>query len=146
MDVSLRKSSLEGRIFYAAYRDISEEVQLKRELKIQRHKNVEKTLLDTIGHLPACSVLYREKEDGTLVPERYSEEYLLLIGYASGEESDGKKDDFLFSIHPDDRKEAAEALASFRECGSLHQTIFRIHIKNDGYKWEIGRASCRERV
>jgi len=135
MDVSLRKSSPEGRIYYAAYRDISREIQLRQELDIQRQQNAEKTLLDTIGHLPACSVLYREKEDGMLVPERYSEEFLSLMGYELDEGTDTEKDNLLFFIHPDDRKEAAKVLYSQQEYGSLQQAIFRIRIKKDSFKW-----------
>ena len=58
MDVTLRETLPEGRIFYASYRDISKEVELEQALEDQRQKNVEKTLLDTIERLPACFVLY----------------------------------------------------------------------------------------
>ena len=94
MDVILREDLPDGKLFYASYRDISKEIQLRKELEVQRQKNVEKTLLDTIGHLPACSILYREGEGGTLVPERFSNEYLRFRGYPEGETPDAEENGF----------------------------------------------------
>ncbi len=94
IDVTLRESLADGKLFYASYRDVSKEILLQKELEYQQQKNVEQTLLDTIGHLPACSILYREAEDGSIVPERFSKEYLCFRGYPEGETPDAKDDGF----------------------------------------------------
>ena len=135
MDVTLRESLPDGKLFYASYRDISKEVQLREELEAQRKKNVEKTLLDTIGHLPACSILYREEEDGTIVPERFSEEYLRFRGYPEGETPDAKENGFLQTVHPDDRSNVLQALEASHGGRGLYPVIVRISIRGDGYKW-----------
>ena len=134
MDVSLRETLPEGRLFYATYRDISKDVQLRQDLETQRQKNVEKTLLDTIGHLPDCSVLYREDYDGTFIPERFSEEYLQFMGYTDESVMD-MGGSLIESIHPDDRNDAAEMLKKCSETGKANKIVLRIRIKNDGYKW-----------
>ena len=135
MDVTLRESLPDGKLFYASYRDISKEVQLRKELEVQRQKNVEKTLLDTIGHLPACSILYREKEDGTIVPERFSKEYLRFRGYSEDETPNAKENGFLQTVHPDDRGNVLKALEASHGGRGLYPVIVRICIRGDGYKW-----------
>jgi AcrR family transcriptional regulator/PAS domain-containing protein len=135
MDVTLRESLPDGKLFYASYRDISKEVQLRKELEVQRQNNVKKTLLDTIGHLPACSILCREKEDGTIVPERFSEEYLRFRGYPEGKTPDAKENGFLQTVHPDDRSNVLQALEASHGGRGLYPVIVRISIRGDGYKW-----------
>ena len=135
MDVTLRENLPNGKLFYASYRDISKEVQLRQELDRQRQKNVEKTLLDTIGHLPTCSILYRENKDGSIVPERFSKEYLCFRGFAENETPDDQENGFLQTIHPDDRDHVIGELdASHGERG-MHPVIARVLIRGDGYKW-----------
>jgi len=141
MDVTLREDLPDGKLFYASYRDVSKEVQLRKELEVQRQKNVEKTLLDTIGHLPACSVLYREEKDGTMVPERFSNEYLLFRGYPEGETPKAGEDGFLQTIHPDDRDNVLQALEASHGGRGLHPVIVRICIRGDGYKWTSANFS-----
>jgi len=135
MEVTLRESLPDGKLFYASYRDISKEIQLRKELEAQRSKNVEKTLVDTIGHLPACSILYQEKEDGTIVPERFSEEYLRFRGYPEDETPDVKENSFLQAVHPDDRSNVLQALKAYHGGRGLYPVIIRISIRGDGYKW-----------
>jgi signal transduction histidine kinase/CheY-like chemotaxis protein/AcrR family transcriptional regulator len=135
MDVTLRESLPDGKLFYASYRDISKEIQLQKELEVQRQKNVEKTLLDTIGHLPACSILYREEENGAIVPERFSKEYLRFRGYPDGETPNAKENGFLQTVHPDDRSNVLQALEASHGKRGLHPVIVRISIRGDGYKW-----------
>jgi len=135
MDVTLRESLPDGKLFYASYRDISKEVQLRKELDLQRQKNVEKTLLDTIGHLPACSILYREEEDGTIVPERFSKEYLHFRGYPEDETPDANENGFLQTVHPDDRGNVLKAMKACHGGRGLYPIIVRISIRGDGYKW-----------
>ena len=135
IDVTLRESLADGKLFYASYRDVSKEILLQKELEYQQQKNVEQTLLDTIGHLPACSILYREAEDGSIVPERFSKEYLCFRGYPEGETPDAKDDGFLKSVHPDDRSKILQALEESNGGRGLHPVIIRISIRGDGYKW-----------
>jgi len=135
IDVTLRESRPDGKLFYVSYRDISREIQLQQELDRQRQKNLEGTLLDTIGHLPACSILYREKEDGTIVPERFSREYLRFRGYAEGETPGAKENGFLQTVHPDDRSNVLQALETSHGGRGLYPVIIRIRIRGDGYKW-----------
>src|SRR5574344_2535688 len=110
MDVTLRETLPEGRIFYASYRDISKEVELEEALESQRQKNVEKTLLDTIGRLPACSVLYVDQQDGTLAPKHYSDDYLSFMGFAFDKKGTDSEDIFFNSIHPDDKDDVMKSL------------------------------------
>ncbi len=135
MDVTHREDLPDGKLFYASYRDISKEMQLQRELELQRRKNMEQTLLDTIGRLPACSALYREGPDGTLIPERCSKELFLFLGYSpeSAEEIPGK--DLLQSVHPDDRDGILQALDACRGDGAPHSAVLRLLIRDDGFKW-----------
>ena len=135
MDVTLRENLPDGKLFYASYRDISEEVQLRQELEVQRQKNAEKTLLDTIGHLPTCSVLYREKEDGSIVPEHFSKDYLRFRGYAEKDTPGAGENGFLQTVHPDDRDHVIQALAESHGERGLYPVIVRIRIRGDGYKW-----------
>ncbi|MCI1721734.1 MAG: response regulator [Lachnospiraceae bacterium] len=135
MDVTLRENLPNGKLFYASYRDISKEVQLRQELDSQRQKNVEKTLLDTIGRLPTCSILYRENKDGPIVPERFSKEYLCFRGYAENETPDAKENGFLQTVHPDDRDCVIRELAASHGERGMHPVVVRILIRGDGYKW-----------
>ena len=135
MDVKLREDLPDGKLFYASYRDISKEIQLRQELEAQRQKNVEKKLLDTIGHLPACSVLYREEADGAIVPERFSEEYLRFRGYEEDETPDEQERAFLMTVHPDDRSRVLQALEESHGGRGLYPVLVRIRIRDDGYKW-----------
>jgi len=141
MDVILREDLPDGKLFYASYRDVSKEVQLRKELEDQRQKNVEKTLLDTIGHLPACSILYREEKDGTIVPERFSGEYLRFRGYPEGEAPAAEESSFLQTIHPDDRDHVLQALEESHGGRGLYPVIVRIRIRGDGYKWTSANFS-----
>jgi len=141
MDVTLREDLPDGKLFYASYRDVSKEVRLQKELDVQRQKNVEKTLLDTIGHLPACSILYREEEDGAIVPERFSNEYLLFRGYPEGETPSAEENAFLQTIHPDDRDNVLQALEASHGGRGLYPVIVRIRIRGDGYKWTSANFS-----
>ena len=115
MDVTLRETLPEGRIFYASYHNISKEVELEQALEAQRQKNVEKTLLDTIGRLPSCSVLYINQKDGTLVPKQYSNEYLSLMGFASEKTDTDCGEIFFHSIHPDDKDGVIKSLGELQE-------------------------------
>jgi len=141
MEVRLREDLPDGKLFYASYRDISKEIQLRKDLEVQRQKNVEKTLVDTIGHLPACSVLYREEEDGTIVPERFSNEYLRFRGYPEGEAPDAEENSFLQTIHPDDRDNVLQALEASHGGRGLYPIIVRVCIRGDGYKWASANFS-----
>jgi len=135
MDVTLREDLPDGKLFYASYRDISKEVQLRKELEIQRRKNMEQTLLDTIGRLPACSALYREDPDGTLLPERFSEELLCFLGYSAENAAEMNGKSLLQSIYPEDRNMIIRAVEAGREDGAPHSTVLRLLIRNDGSKW-----------
>ena len=135
MDVTLRETLPEGRVFYASYHNISKEVELEQALEAQRQKNVEKTLLDTIGRLPSCSVLYIDRKDGTLVPKQYSNEYLSLMGFASEKTDTDCGEIFFHSIHPDDKDGVIKSLDKLQEDAEFHNEVFRVQIKNGSYKW-----------
>jgi PAS domain S-box-containing protein len=135
MDVTLRENLPDGKLFYASYRDISKEMQLQQELELQRQKNMEQTLLDTIGRLPACSALYREESNGTLIPESFSEELLNFLGYSPENAAEIKGKDLLQSVHPEDRERILQALENVRENGATHGAVLRLLIRNEGFKW-----------
>ena len=135
MDVTHREDLPDGKLFYASYRDVSNEVQLQRELEEQRRKNMEQTLLDTIGRLPACSALYREKSDGTLIPERFSEELLRFLGYSPENAAEIQGKSVLQSVHPEDRDRLLRALEAGRGDSSPHSAVLRLLIRDDGFKW-----------
>ena len=135
MDVTHREDQPDGKLFYASYRDISKEMQLRQELEIQRRRNMEQTLLDTIGHLPACSALYLEKADGTLIPERFSEELLLFLGYSQESAAEFNHENLLQTIHPEDRERIMHILDAGRENGAPDSAVLRLLIRNDGSKW-----------
>ena len=135
MDVTLREDLPDGKLFYTSYRDISKEMQLQHKLELQRQKNMEQTLLDTIGRLPACSALYREEPDGTLLPERYSAELLLFLGYSPENAAELQKKSLLQSVHPEDRDRIMQAMQAGRDDSAPHSAVLRLLIRNDGCKW-----------
>ena len=135
MDVTLREDLPDGKLFYASYRDVSKEMQLQQELELQRRKNMEQTLLDTIGRLPACSALYREEPDGTLLPERYSAELLLFLGYSPENAAELQGRSLLQSVHPEDRDRIMQAMEAGRGDSAPHSAVLRLLIRNDGCKW-----------
>ncbi|MEA5050651.1 MAG: response regulator [Oscillospiraceae bacterium] len=135
MDVTLREDLPDGKLFYASYRDVSKEMRLQQELELQRQKNMEQTLLDTIGRLPACSALYREGPDGALIPERYSEELLLFLGYSQENAAELHGKSMLQAVHPGDRDRILQAMEAARGDGAPHSAVVRLLIRNDGFKW-----------
>lgn len=135
MDVTHREDLPDGKLFYASYRDVSKEMQLQRELELQRRKNMEQTLLDTIGRLPTCSALYREEADGALISERFSEELLLFLGYSLENAAEVNGKSLLQSVHPEDQNSIIHAMEAGREDGAPHSAVLRLLIRNDGCKW-----------
>jgi len=104
IDLVLREAKPEGRVFYASYRDVSQEIALRRELERRQQKRMEQTLVEAVNGLPTSSALYRIERGRTLIPERYSEEYCEMSGCAKQDEL--LRGDAFSGVHPDD----AEAL------------------------------------
>ena len=135
MDVTHREDLPDGKLFYASYRDVSKEMQLRQELETQRRRNMEQTLLDTIGRLPACSALYREGADGALIPERFSEELILFLGYSPENAAEFSAQSLLQYVHPEDRERIMQSLVAGRGNSAPHSAALRLLIRNDGFKW-----------
>jgi len=122
-------------IFYAIYRDVSEEVELQNLLEKQRQEQMEKTLVSMIGNLPANYVLFREYEDGTLIPERYSDEFCRMKGCTQETIGTLNGTDGYSPIYPDDRDKVEKAVHDTRTDNLLHTTEYRIRLMNNNYKW-----------
>ena len=135
IDLVLRESRPDGRIFYASYRDVSQEVALRRELELRQQKRMENTLVDTIGRLPACSVLYRETETGPSEAERYSDEFCRLKECSQEEVRRLSGGDAFAPVHPDDRKALKEAVLASKNDDQMHTAVYRIITGRSGYKW-----------
>ena len=68
-----------------------------------------------------------------------------LIGYTP-EELIGKKNMYQAMIHPEDINDIQEKCAETLEKDLVYENTNRLIMKDGSIKWEIGRASCRERV
>ncbi len=122
-------------VFYASYRDVSEEVALQKKLDEQRQKRMENALVNAIANLPANYVLYRENENGDLVPDRYSDEFCQMKGCTRESIWEFNGMDGFSPVHPDDRGALERAVRACRSDGQMHNAVYRIRIKNSGYKW-----------
>jgi len=134
-EVKLRRALPNGREFYATYRDVTKEVKLQQKLDEQQQKQLERTLLDTIGSLPACSVLYRENKSGMLVPERYSDEFCRLKGCTQETIKQFNSGDGFAPVHPDDRRDLEKTVTASRGDSQMHMAVYRIITKDNGYRW-----------
>ncbi len=135
IDLVLRESKPDGRVFYASYRDVSQENALRRELELQQQKQMENTLVDTIGRLPACSVLYQETDNGPSVAERYSDEFCKLKECTQEEVRRISGADAFEPVHPDDRAALKKAVIDSQHDERMHNAVYRIVTKRSGYKW-----------
>jgi len=135
IDLVLRESKPDGRVFYASYRDVSQENTLRRELELRQQKQMENTLVDTIGRLPACSVLYQETDSGPSVAERYSEEFCRLKECTQEEVRRFSGTDAFAPVHPDDRELLKKAVLASQHDERMHNAVYRIATKRSGYKW-----------
>jgi PAS domain S-box-containing protein len=135
IELVLRNASPAEHVFYAVYRDVSEEIALQKELDEQRSRQMERTLVNTLGSLPSNYVLYREEADGSLVPERYSDEFCRMKGCTQENIREFNGENGFAPIHPDDRKAVEEAVRSGSADRQMHHTEYRIRTKSSGYKW-----------
>ncbi len=135
LDVTLHEVRPDGRVYYGCYRDMTEEVELKEELEERRRKDMQRTLLNTIGSLPACFAMFRENADGSISVERYSDEYCKLRGCSRENIAEFAKGGIFGAVHPDDRKLLQEAMAESRHDHQLHNLVCRISVKDAGYIW-----------
>lgn len=135
LDVALRNVRPSGRVYYGFYRDVSKEKELRDSLEAQRERHMEQTLVDTIGSLPACSVLYQENDNGDLFPKKYSDEFCQLKGCTQQDIREFNSDDGFAPVHPDDRKALKEMVVARRRDRLMHNAVYRIRTKKSGYKW-----------
>jgi len=135
MELVLRDAGPEEHIFYAFYRDVSEEAALQRKLDEQHRMQMERTLVDTIGRLPANYVLYSEDQSGMLVPERYSDEFCRMKGCSQENIREFNGMDGFAPVHPDDRTVLEKTVRACREDNQLYKAEYRIRTRNKGYQW-----------
>ena len=131
----LREINDKEHVFYAVYRDVSEEVALQKQLEKQRQEQMEKTLVSMIGSLPANYVLYRENEDGSLSAEKYSDEFCTMKGYTQETIRQGQGIDGMQPVYPHDRKALKQLLKDTHNDSLLHHAEYRISTKSGIYKW-----------
>ena len=135
IELVLRETRPDEHIFYAVYRDVSEEVALQQELDAQHQKQMERKLVDMIGSLPANYVLYHENPNGMLVPERYSDEFCKLKGCTQENIREFNGSDGFAAVHPEDRAELEKTVRACRDDNQLHRAEYRIRTRSSGYKW-----------
>lgn len=135
IDLVLRDASRSEHVFYAVYRDVSEEIELQRKLNEQRRNQMERTLVDTVGSLPANYVLYRAETDGSLAAERYSDEFCRMKGYTQADIREINGSDGFAPVHPDDRAALENAVHASRGDNRMHHAEYRIRTRNKGYIW-----------
>lgn len=135
IELVLREATPSAHVFYAVYRDVSEEIALQKELDEQRNKQMEKTLVNTIGSLPSNYVLYRENKNGSLIPERYSDEFCRMKGCTQENIRTFNGTDGYAPIHPDDRDAVEAAVRASRADNQMHHAEYRIRTKDSEYKW-----------
>ncbi len=135
LDLVLRERRPDERVFYAVYRDVSEEISLQQELEKQRQAQLERTLVDTIGNLPANYALYRANDDGSLTPERYSDDFCRMKGCTQEDIRGFNGENGFAPVHPDDREALKTAVLACRGDCLMHHAVYRILTRSSGYKW-----------
>jgi len=109
-------------------------LQQRREIE-RTQREAEQTLVDTVGSLPTCSILYVEAADGTLAPLRYSDEFCRLKGCTQENIAEFNGADGFAPVHPDDREALREAVDACRGDDRMHHAVYRILTKDRGYCW-----------
>jgi PAS domain S-box-containing protein len=133
VDVALREQRPAGKVFYGTYRDVSREVALRRELAEQQKKRLERTLVDTVSGLPSSSVLFRIRDDNSLAPEQYSDEFRRMAGYAPQEEP--CRSVAYDNVHPEDRSAVSRFVTDHLRDSRPFRSVYRIRTKRDAYMW-----------
>lgn len=114
--------------------DVSQTYQQQQKLNEQQNRLMEQSVIDTIGSLPAASVLYSVRPDNSLIPLRYSDEFCHLKGCTQETIQTFNSQDGFAPVHPDDRKPLRENLISGMGIPSKH-FIYRIRTADRGYIW-----------
>jgi PAS domain S-box-containing protein len=135
IELVLREANPSEHIFYAVYRDVTEEVTLQKQLEIQQKKHMETTLVNTIGSLPSNYVLYHEDKNGDLIPDRYSDEFCRMKGCTQENIREFNGTDGYAPIHPDDRESVEISVRASRHDNNMHHAEYRIRTMNSGYRW-----------
>jgi len=113
-------------VCYASYSGIDKEIRAQEQ---------NKSLFETIGSLPAVSVLYLVKEDGSFLPERFSDDFCRLKGCTQDNIKEFSSDDAFAPVHPDDRERVKSDLQANGESTGVHGIMYRINTKHRGYIW-----------
>jgi len=140
VDVALREERNDGKIFYGLYRDVSEEVRLKKEVEEQQRINIERTMVEAIGSLPSSSVLFRIMDDGKIRPERLSEEFTHMTGF--GQEDVQMISDGFEKVYPADKDILMDIINENAGKKDTFNAVFRMLTKEDGIIW----VSCNFNV
>jgi len=133
VDVVLRERRPDGKVFYGTYRDITKEIALEAELETQRRARMERTMVDTIAGLPSSSALFRIRDDRTILPESYSDEFCRMGGYT--QQDDLFRDNAYGGVHPDDRAQVMENLGRHLDDAKPFRLVYRIITKAKTYIW-----------
>ena len=115
--------------------DVTKTYLQQQKIIEQDKKQMEMSVLDTIGRLPSVSSLYKVAEDGMLIPERYSDEFCKLKGCTQENIREFNSLDGFAPVHPDDREELRKAFVFDNKDRSYHNAIYRIKTKHRGYIW-----------
>ena len=107
----------------------------EKENVAAQQRSAENNLVHTLASLPMMSVLYLEKEDGSLTPEVYSDEFCRFKGCTQDNIRQFNGADGYAPIHPDDREAVMETVNSCKNDQQTHSTVYRIRTRDQGYKW-----------
>ena len=115
--------------------DVTQTYLQQEKLNAQAKKQMEMSVLDTIGRLPSVSVLFKVTEQGSLQPERYSDEFCRLKGCTQENIEAFHAQAGCAPIHPDDLERLKKEVVLSELSGHYKKVVYRISTKNRGYIW-----------
>jgi signal transduction histidine kinase/PAS domain-containing protein/ActR/RegA family two-component response regulator len=115
--------------------DVTEIYRQQQKLNEQKQKRLTQSILDTLGRLPSCSVLYRIVDGTHIIPMRYSDEFCRLKGCTQENINAFNSMDGFAPVHPDDRYKILNTFLQDTTDFKPHNAIYRIRTRHRGYIW-----------
>jgi two-component system sensor histidine kinase/response regulator len=114
------------KVCYASYLNIDGEKKAEEQSR---------SLFETIGSLPTTSVLYLEGEDGSFIPEKYSDDFCRLKGCTQDNIREFNSSNGFDPVHPDDREMVRSNVTANKDHAKVYNVVYRINTKDRGYVW-----------
>ncbi|HUM82886.1 MAG TPA: ATP-binding protein [Lachnospiraceae bacterium] len=105
----------------------------QKELEEKRKMQMERKMVDTIAALPSSSALFRIRDDRTVIPESYSEEFCRMCGYS--QQSNLHRSNTYGSVHPEDCMRVMLYIKEHLADSVPFHQIYRIITESGTYIW-----------